>query len=116
MMCPIISAGAWSMMPEGRLYNVKLRFLPDVAYTVAQTQWHSTQKVTFENDGSAIIEFRVDGLNEIIWWILSYGDQVQVLAPGILRQRILEKAKNTIQKNEGVLPPGLKGSDAIMVK
>ena len=94
---------AWSMVPEGRLYHVKLRFLPEVAYTVSQTQWHSTQKVTFENDGSAIIEFRVDGLNEIIWWILSYGDQVEVLAPRILRQKILEKAKNTIEKNEKLM-------------
>jgi predicted DNA-binding transcriptional regulator YafY len=94
---------AWSMIPEGRLYNVKLRFLPEVAFSVAETQWHSTQKVTFENDGSAIIEFRVDGLNEIFWWILSYGDQVQVLAPQILRQKILETAKSTIQKNEKLL-------------
>jgi predicted DNA-binding transcriptional regulator YafY len=96
---------AWSMMPEGNLYNVKLRFLPEVAFSVAETQWHSTQTVTFEDDGSAIIEFRVDGLNEIIWWILGYGDQVQVLAPRVLRQRILEIAKNTVQKNEKSLLP-----------
>jgi proteasome accessory factor B len=96
---------AWSMMPEGRLYNVKLRFLPEVAFSVAETQWHSTQTVTFEEDGSAIVEFRVDGLNEIIWWILGYGDQVQVLTPRVLRQRILEIAKNTVQKNEKSLVP-----------
>lgn len=107
---------AWSMIPEGKLYNVKLRFLPDVAYTVAQTQWHSTQQVTFEKEGSAIIEFRVDGLSEIIWWILSYGDQVQVLAPQILRQRILEKARNTIKKNEGLSVVSQKNSNSIMVK
>ena len=107
---------AWSMMPEGRLYNVKLRFLPETAYTVSQTQWHSTQKVTFEKDGSAIIEFRVDGVNEIVWWILSYGDQVQVLSPGILRQRILEKAKNTIKKNKSLFPVGRKGLDSLMIK
>ncbi|MCH7557149.1 MAG: WYL domain-containing protein, partial [Planctomycetes bacterium] len=65
---------AWSMIPEGRIYNIKLRFLPEVAHDVVEVQWHSTQKVAFEDDGSAIIEFRVDGLNEITWWILSYGD------------------------------------------
>ena len=53
------------MMPEGRLYNVKLRFLPEVAHGIAEVQWHSTQTVTFEDDGSAIVQFRVDGLNEI---------------------------------------------------
>jgi predicted DNA-binding transcriptional regulator YafY len=91
---------AWSMIPEGRLYNIKLQFLPKVANNVAKIQWHSTQKVTFQPDGSAILEFRVDGLGEITWWIIGYGDQVQVLAPRELRKRILETAKNTVKLNQ----------------
>jgi proteasome accessory factor B len=84
---------AWSMLPEGQLYNVKLRFIPEVVDDVTAVQWHETQTVHFEDDGSAIVEFRVDGLNEIIWWILSYGDRVEVLTPRLLRQRIIEIAK-----------------------
>ena len=91
---------AWSMIPEGRIYNVKLRFLPKVADNVAEVQWHSTQKVARNSDGSATIEFRVDGLGEITWWILGYGDQVQVLAPHALRDRVVETAKNMIKLNE----------------
>jgi len=90
---------AWSMIPEGQLYNIKLKFLPEMAHDVAEVQWHSTQQVTFEEDGSAIIEFRVDGLNEITWWILSYGDKVQVLAPKILRQKIIKIARNVGKLN-----------------
>jgi proteasome accessory factor B len=90
---------AWSMIPEGRIYNIKLRFLPMVANNVTEVQWHSTQKVTRNSDGSATIEFRVDGLKEITWWILGYGDQVQVLAPKALRNKVLETAKNTISLN-----------------
>jgi predicted DNA-binding transcriptional regulator YafY len=91
---------AWSTAPEGQLYNVKLKFTSKVARRVAETQWHKTQVVSFEEDGSATAEFRVDGLNEIKWWILSFGDQVQVLAPRILRQQIIQIAQNTVQKNE----------------
>jgi len=91
---------AWSMIPEGQLYNVKLRFLPKVANNVTEVQWHSTQKVTHNSDGSAIVEFRVDGLGEITWWILGYGDQVQVLAPKALRNKVVEVAKSMIQLNE----------------
>jgi len=90
---------AWSMIPEGQLYNIKLKFLPEVAHDVAEVQWHKTQQVTFEDDGSAIVEFRVDGLNEITWWILSYGDRVQVLAPRILRRRIIKIAQNVVKLN-----------------
>ena len=91
---------AWSTTPECMLYHVKLKFLPEVAHSVAEVRWHSTQTVTFGEDGSAIIEFHVDGVNEIIWWVLSYGDKVQVLAPRILRKRIAEIANNMLQNAE----------------
>jgi proteasome accessory factor B len=93
---------AWSMIPEGRIYNIKLRFLPKVANNVAEVQWHSTQKVVRNSDGSATVEFRVDGIGEITWWILGYGDQVQVLAPKTLRKRILQIAKNMTELNEKI--------------
>jgi proteasome accessory factor B len=93
---------AWSMIPEGRIYNIKLRFLPKVANNVAEVQWHSTQKVVRNSDGSATVEFRVDGLGEITWWILGYGDQVQVLAPKELRKKVLEVAKNMVKLNEKI--------------
>jgi proteasome accessory factor B len=91
---------AWSMVPEGRLYDVKLKFLPEVANNVIKRQWHSTQKVSFEQDGSAIVEFRVDGLGEITWWILSFGDKVRVLAPAMLRERVIKIAQSLIKQNE----------------
>jgi len=91
---------AWSMIPEGRLYDVKLRFLPKVAGNVAEVRWHSTQQVTHNSDGSATMEFRVDGLGEITWWILGYGDQVEVLAPKQLRDRIIQIAENMVRLND----------------
>jgi proteasome accessory factor B len=90
---------AWSMIPEGKIYNITLRFLPKMAHNVTEVQWHDTQKVTRHSDGSATMEFRVDGLGEIIWWMLGYGDQVQVIAPKILQNKVLEVAKNMIALN-----------------
>lgn len=99
---------AWAMVPEGRLYNIKLRFVPEIAHTIAEVKWHSTQIVRFEEDGSAIVEFRVDGLNEIIPWILSYGDQVQSLSPGILRKKILEISQKTLKVNQQLISPAIE--------
>jgi len=93
---------AWSMIPEGRLYNIKLRFLPKVAHNVTEVLWHDTQQHQFQDDGSVIMEFRIDGVNEISWWILSYGDQVQVLSPKVLREKIVRIAKNMIKFNEEI--------------
>ena len=62
----------------------------------------SYRRHNHNSDGSTTVEFRVDGLGEIIWWILGYGDQVQVLAPKILRGKILEVAKNMIKLNKQI--------------
>jgi predicted DNA-binding transcriptional regulator YafY len=87
---------AWSLIPEGRLYDITLRFSPMVAHNVAEVQWHSTQRAQWEGDGSITLNFRVDGLGEISWWILGYGDQVQILAPAALRKKVLERAQKML--------------------
>jgi len=92
---------AWSMIPEGRIYNVRLRFAPKVANNVSEVQWHSTQRVARDADGSATVDFRVDGLGEITWWILGYGDQVEVLTPVKLRNIIIDIARRMIEVNNG---------------
>ncbi|HUV41928.1 MAG TPA: WYL domain-containing transcriptional regulator [Sedimentisphaerales bacterium] len=96
---------AWSMIPEGRVYNVKLLFSPKVAENVTEVLWHSTQTNKVNKDGSATVEFRVDGLGEITWWILGYGDQVQALAPRALRNRIATIAKKMVELNQRLSNP-----------
>ena len=91
---------AWSMIPEGKIYDIKLEFKPKVAHNVAEVRWHNTQKVSFKKDGSAMLEFRVDGLGEISWWILGYGDQVEVLEPKILREKVRDIAQSVVKLNQ----------------
>ena len=89
---------AWRFMPEGRQYDVSLRFSRLVARNVAEVQWHRTQKVAWEDEGTLLFDVRVDGLGEIYWWVLGYGDQVEVLKPKALRDRIRKAAENTLAR------------------
>jgi proteasome accessory factor B len=90
---------AWTLIPEGKLYDIKLKFSSLVAHNVSEVQWHSTQQAEWNEDGSVTLSFRVDGLGEISWWILGYGDQVQVLAPAALRKKVLERAQGVIDNH-----------------
>jgi len=53
-------------------------------------------RTSYEGDGSLIFEVEVDGLNEISWWVLGYGDQAQVLEPPELRDLIAEHARRML--------------------
>jgi proteasome accessory factor B len=81
------------MIPEGREYRVRLHFSPKVAGNVAEVLWHETQEVAFNDDGSCEFRATVDGLGEILWWILGYGDEVRVVEPAALRKRIASRAR-----------------------
>ena len=111
---------AWSLIPEGRLYDIKLRFKPMVASNVAETLWHSTQKLSWRSDRQLDFEVCVDGLGEIVWWILGYGDQVEVLSPVELRDKLsamaagivsLYRGKSTVS-DTGVLPAAAPVGDS----
>lgn len=91
----------WNMMPQaGEDVHVVVRFDPLVAQNVAEVAWHKTQRLEFQEDGS--LEFHVDvsGLNEIVWWILGYGDQAEVLRPAKLRRLVLQRAQSMSRKYE----------------
>ncbi len=91
---------AWSMIPEGKVYEVHLHFEPKVAGNVAEVQWHPTQKVEWNDDRSIEYHVQVDGLGEILWWILGYGDQVKVIAPAALAKNVTRVAHAVLEKYE----------------
>ncbi|MBN1394245.1 MAG: YafY family transcriptional regulator [Pirellulales bacterium] len=84
---------AWHMIPErGRDRDVVVRFDKPVAQNVAEVNWHKTQRLEFQDDGSLIFRATVSGINEISWWILGYGDQAEVLKPPELRKLVAGRA------------------------
>jgi len=83
---------AWHLIPEpGPDWDVVIRFSKMVAQNVAEVAWHKTQQLRFNKDGTLDYRVTVSGLNEISWWILGYGDQVEVLKPPELRQLIAQR-------------------------
>ncbi len=87
------------MIPEGKIYKIELQFTPKVGRNVSDVRWHHTQKHQMLKDGSCIVTFEVDGLNEITWWLLGYGDQVIVRKPAALRKKLIQVYNSALQRN-----------------
>jgi proteasome accessory factor B len=77
--------GAWDIIAAPASTQVVLRFTPSVAARVLETTWHPTQRVETAEDGSLVWRATVAGTIEIRLWILSWGDEVEVLEPHSLR-------------------------------
>jgi len=90
---------AWSLVREPRARTViQIRFQPLVAENVAEVCWHPTQKTSWNDDGTLDFTVTVDGIHEISWWILSYGDQAKVLGPPALQQLIRQRAAQMVKQ------------------
>lgn len=78
--------------------QVVIHFEANVARNVAEVRWHRTQETALLSNGRLEFRVTVDGLEEISWWILGYGDQAEVIEPQELRDRILSHAANMVRK------------------
>lgn len=93
---------AWRMIPgDGPDQEVGLRFTPLVARNVADVLWHPTQRCELLADGSLDYRVTVSGLSEIVWWVLGYGDQVEVLEPTELRKQVARRLKAALARYSG---------------
>jgi predicted DNA-binding transcriptional regulator YafY len=79
---------AWGIIADQGEVEVVLRFAPTVAPRVAEATWHPTQEVTREADGTLTWRATVSGTIEIRAWILSWGPDVEVVAPDALRAEV----------------------------
>ena len=79
---------AWGIIADQGAVEVELRFAPTVASRVAETTWHPTQKVRRDADGSLAWRATISGTIEIRSWILSWGPDVEVVAPAALRAEV----------------------------
>jgi proteasome accessory factor B len=79
---------AWDIISDQPETDVVLRFEPAVAARVRETTWHPSEQSELADDGSLRWRARVAGTIEIRAWILSWGQQVEVLEPAALRDEV----------------------------
>ena len=87
---------AWRMIRGEKSYEVDLKFSPLVGPNVAEVAWHPTQRIRWDDDGAVHFTATVDGLDEIVWWVLGYGPHAEVLRPKALRDRIRATAEQML--------------------
>lgn len=90
---------AWVVYRGGTKYEVELRFSPEAGAVVSETTWHHTQAGRRAEDGTVTLTFLVDGLEEIVWWVLGWSGVVEVVRPPELRELVVEKLRRALDLN-----------------
>jgi predicted DNA-binding transcriptional regulator YafY len=88
---------AWAVYRGTPTYDGVIHFTPEAAPLVTETTWHPTQQVQRHRDGSVTLQFRVDGLEEIQWWVSGWASRARVLAPPELRALVADKLRTALE-------------------
>jgi predicted DNA-binding transcriptional regulator YafY len=92
---------AWAVYRGEHSFRVSLQFSKEAAELVTETRWHHTQeKPKWKADGTVTITFtKIDGLNEILRWVLGWVGRVTVIEPAELRDMVVRRLREGLNMN-----------------
>jgi predicted DNA-binding transcriptional regulator YafY len=91
---------AWAVYRGELSYNVEILVASEAAAIITETVWHHTQAVQHHRDRSVTLRFQIDGLNEIVHWVLAWSGKVRVVQPAELRDLVVEQLRRALTLNE----------------
>ncbi|MBI5167616.1 MAG: WYL domain-containing protein [candidate division NC10 bacterium] len=95
---------SWEVF-TGPAVEVKARFAPRLASLIKGSRHHPTERIEECPDGSLIYTATVAGTQEVSWWLLGFGAEVEVLEPPELREemrRIAQGMANLYEKGNAM--------------
>ena len=84
--------GVYSGEPEHVVLNVG----KDIKRHFMGHLWHESQKFVENDDGSLVLEMDVPIVPDFVAWVLSWGNELKVIEPDILKEKVVASCKLTV--------------------
>lgn len=81
-------------------FKVEILFDRNNAPFIEEREWHPSQKLERQSDGSLILTISASHYLEVKKWVLSWGSGAEVLKPKELRMEIQEELRKMVQQYE----------------
>lgn len=78
-------------------YKVNLKFSKTAAPFIKERVWHDNQDIHEFSNGSIKLMFSTNQLNETLFWVLSWGENVEVVSPPELKNMVKERLQKMIK-------------------
>lgn len=91
-------ARSFGVYEGDRHVQIRLRFSAAAAQLVQERIWHPSQRFHPRADGSVEMTLELGGFPEVLRWVLSWGDGVEVIAPAEFRELVQQKLGSALQQ------------------
>lgn len=83
---------------DERPQDVTIRFSSDVAHLILERTWHPSQRIKKLKSGAVEVTLHVGGLDEISWWVLSWGKEAKALSPPKLVKIMTDQLSKSLKQ------------------
>lgn len=90
-------SGAFGVFTGDTVFDVVIKFSPDIADYIREKKWHQSQKLKEINGGGVLLRMELTSLVEIQRWVMGWSGEATVLQPPELVKAIRE-AGQTLAK------------------
>lgn len=80
---------------HGKILDVKLSFSPELKEEASNYNFHPTQKLKEEKDGTLTVSFKASGDKEIFWHVFKWGNGCKIVAP----KSLVKEYKKYLEEN-----------------
>jgi predicted DNA-binding transcriptional regulator YafY len=98
-----IATGAFGWDSDSQSITLKARFSAEAAVHLRETPLSKDQVITDESNGLVLVTASVQLTQQLVWWLLGFGDGVEVLEPLALRTQMHETARLMAARYESKL-------------
>jgi predicted DNA-binding transcriptional regulator YafY len=75
---------------DGGVMDVTLLFSNRMALDARAFEFHASQSFEEGPDGTLIVHFKCSGVKELLWHLFTWGADVEIVSPGLLKDRYLQ--------------------------
>ena len=93
-----IAAGSFAFAQGEGAIQLKCLFDANVAKHLEETPLNNTQTLLPQNNGQIQLTVNIEDTAQLRWWILGFGDQIEVVAPQSLRKDISQQLNDAVKK------------------
>lgn len=94
-------ADTWKIF-GGEKHEITLRFSPRIAPLIKESMKRPGRILLPLSNGGVLLHTAVRGLDEVAWWVVQFGDDVTVVDPPELRDKVIEIANGIVRANKEV--------------
>ena len=97
--------GSFGIFKAADDFEVVLEFDKWAAELVSERKWHPSQNIVRIKSGRARMTLRLNNIEEVERWVLSWGEHVTVIRPESLANRILRAACRLVDRYQNLVQP-----------